>query len=59
MPANEDLLAWDKTVIAEFGANGKVASQPGSAILLLATTGARTDRRTTTPGAFLRPSGRA
>lgn len=52
MPTYEDLLTWNKTVIAEFGANGAVVSQPDFPILLLTTTGARTGRRRTAPVAY-------
>jgi deazaflavin-dependent oxidoreductase (nitroreductase family) len=52
VPTDEEFLAHNQAVIAEFRANkGKVA-EPGFPILLLTTTGARTGRTTTVPLGF-------
>jgi deazaflavin-dependent oxidoreductase (nitroreductase family) len=52
VPTDEQFLAYNQGVIAEFRANHGVVSQPPFPILLLTTTGARTGRRTTVPLGF-------
>lgn len=52
MPTDDEFRAWNRSIIAEFRANGGVVTRPDFAILLLTTTGARTGRRTTTPVAY-------
>ena len=49
VPSDEEFLAYNLGVVAEFRANRGVVSQPPFPILLLTTTGARTGRRTTVP----------
>ena len=49
VPSDEEFLAYNERVVAEFRANRGVVSQPPFPILLLTTTGARTGRRTTVP----------
>jgi deazaflavin-dependent oxidoreductase (nitroreductase family) len=52
VPSDEEFLAYNESVIAEFRANRGVVSQPPFPVLLLTTTGARTGRRTTVPLGF-------
>lgn len=49
VPADEEFLAYNRGVIAEFRANRGVVSQPTFPILLLTTIGARTGRASTVP----------
>jgi len=49
VPSDEEFLAYNQGVVAEFRANRGVVSQPPFPILLLTTTGAHTGRRTTVP----------
>jgi deazaflavin-dependent oxidoreductase (nitroreductase family) len=51
-PTDEEFIAYNKTVIAEFRAHGGAVTQPTFPILLLITTGARTGRRSTVPLGF-------
>ena len=52
VPSDEEFLAYNQSVIAEFRANHGVVRQPPFPILLLTTTGARTGRSSTVPLAF-------
>jgi deazaflavin-dependent oxidoreductase (nitroreductase family) len=58
VPSDEEFLAYNEGVIAEFRANKGVVSQPPFPVLLLTTTGARTGRRTTVPLGFGVDAGR-
>jgi deazaflavin-dependent oxidoreductase (nitroreductase family) len=49
VPSDEEFLAYNQGVIAEFRANHGVVSQPPFPILLLTTTGARSGRPATVP----------
>jgi deazaflavin-dependent oxidoreductase (nitroreductase family) len=51
-PTDEEFIAYNRSVIAEFRANGGVVTRPTFPILLLTTTGARTGRRSTVPLGF-------
>src|SRR3954447_2797323 len=52
VPSDEEFRAYNQGVISEFRANHGVVSQPPFPILLLTTTGARTQRQTTVPVGF-------
>ena len=51
-PTDEEFIAYNTSVIAEFRAHGGTVTQPPFPILLLTTTGARSGRRTTVPLGF-------
>jgi deazaflavin-dependent oxidoreductase (nitroreductase family) len=52
IPNNEQFIAYNKGVIAEFRANRGIVTQPDFPVLLLTTTGARTGKRITVPLGF-------
>jgi deazaflavin-dependent oxidoreductase (nitroreductase family) len=52
VPSDEEFLAYNRDVIAEFRANSGVVSRPPFPILLLTTTGARTGKPATVPLGF-------
>ena len=52
VPSDEEFLAYNQPVIAEFRANQGAVSQVPFPVLLLTTTGARTGRPSTVPLGF-------
>jgi deazaflavin-dependent oxidoreductase (nitroreductase family) len=52
MPSDEEFLAFNTGVIADFRAHGGAVEHPPFPVLLVTTTGARSGRRTTTPTAY-------
>jgi len=52
VPTDDEFLAYNQGIIAEFRANRGVVSQVPFPILLLTTTGARTGRASTVPLGF-------
>jgi deazaflavin-dependent oxidoreductase (nitroreductase family) len=52
VPTDEEFLAYNKGVVAEFRAGKGVVTVPPFPVLLLTTTGARTGRVTTVPLGF-------
>jgi deazaflavin-dependent oxidoreductase (nitroreductase family) len=52
VPSDEEFLAYNQPVIAEFRTNQGAVSQVPFPVLLLTTTGARTGRPSTVPLAF-------
>ena len=57
VPTDDEFLAYNEGVIAEFRANGGAVSKVPFPILLLTTTGARTGRPSTVPLGFARDNG--
>jgi deazaflavin-dependent oxidoreductase (nitroreductase family) len=58
VPTDDEFLAYNQGIIAEFRANRGVVSQVPFPIVLLTTTGARTGRPSTVPVGFALDNGR-